>query len=231
MMDYLQMNTEFGDVKISARDCMAALTKEQQALLEQNTVELVFKKGEAIIKQGYVASHVLYLEEGLAKMEVTDDYVTSTIKLLASGSFVGIMCTFACRSVDFSAVALENTRIRMINIEVFKRLIIENGQFAMLLIQHMSTLTNSMVHWMSKIAHKHIDGALAMILLEFADIYGADNYHLPITRKALAEMLGYSKESVINALSKFNKEELIRVEDKRIVLLNKDKLKLIMKVS
>jgi CRP-like cAMP-binding protein len=37
-------------------------------------------------------------------------------------------------------------------------------------------------------------------------------------------MLGYSKESVINTLSKFNREGIISIQDKKIQILDKKRL-------
>jgi CRP-like cAMP-binding protein len=48
---------------------------------------------------------------------------------------------------------------------------------------------------------------------------------LPVVRKELADMLGYSKESVINTLSKFNKEGILNVIDRKIEILDLKKLK------
>ncbi len=231
MINYLQRKNEFEDANITASDCLNILTPEQKLLIEKNTTLLEFKKGETIIKQGFVASHILYIESGLAKLDVTDDKKTSTVKLLSSGSFVGIICTFACKSIDFSSVALEDTTVEMINIEVFKKLITENGEFAMMLIQHMSALTNNMVHWITRISSKNIEGALALMLSELAIIYKSNSFKIPVTRKVLAEMVGYSKESVINTLSKFNKEGIIKLDEKNIELIDIEKLKLIERTS
>ena len=44
-------------------------------------------------------------------------------------------------------------------------------------------------------------------------------------------MLGYSKESVINTLSEFNKEKIIKVSDRKIEILNINKLKQISKLG
>jgi CRP-like cAMP-binding protein len=45
-----------------------------------------------------------------------------------------------------------------------------------------------------------------------------------MVRQELANVLGYSKESVINTLSKFNKDNIINVSDKKIEILDMEKL-------
>jgi CRP-like cAMP-binding protein len=63
-----------------------------------------------------------------------------------------------------------------------------------------------------------------MMLLDFSNIYKSNSYELPVGRSGFADILGYSKESVIKTLSKYNREGIIKVDDKKIKILNTDKL-------
>lgn len=214
---------------ISAQDCFDSLTPSQKDMVEKSTTLLQFVKGETIIKQGFVASHILFIEKGLAKLDVTNDSKISTLKLMGSGSFVGIMCTFACKNLDFSAIALEDTSIQMINMDLFSVLIKENGEFALNLMRHMSGITNHIMHRTSRFASKNVDASLAMILNEFKDIYKSNRFTLPVTRIGLASLAGCSKESTIHSLAKFHKEGIILLKDKDITILKADSLDLIIK--
>lgn len=108
--------------------------------------------------------------------------------------------------------------------KLFEKFVHQNGEFACHIIKHMSIITNELVHRISRFTHKNIDGALSILLLDFSRIYQSDTFMLPIKRKEMANMLGYSKESVINTLSKFNKEGILKVSDKKIEIINKQKL-------
>lgn len=224
-IDYLNRMDNFGGENVSAADCFEALTEQQKKLVENSTTVLEFKAGETIIKQGFVATHVLFVEEGLAKLDVTNDGKTSTASLISKGAFVGIICSFACRTLDFSSVALEKTIVRMINMEVFVQLIRENGEFAVKMIRHMSSLTNNMVHWITRMADKNVEGALGILLLEMAQAYQSNAFILPVSRVVLAEMAGYSKESTINTLSEFNRDGIVKVNGKKIEILQPDRLR------
>lgn len=224
MQSYLEKKQEKGCTLITAQDCFNILTPEQQEMVRENTTELLFTKGETIIKQGYVASHVMFIEEGLVRLDVTNDQQTTTVKLIADKRFIGIICTFASKSLDFSSVALTDTRISLIDIAVFKRLIVDNSKFALLLIQHMSNLTNEMVHWITRFSRKNIDGSMAVLMLDFMEIFHTTRFDLPLTRKEMAAVVGYSRESVIQALSRLNREGLLKVSDKHIEILDVKKL-------
>ena len=96
----------------------------------------------------------------------------------------------------------------------------QNGAFACKLIKHTSAITNRLVHHITRFNHKNIEGALAIILNDFSQVYQSPIYTLPVNRIELAKMLGYSKESVINTLSKFNKEGILKVQEKHIEILD-----------
>lgn len=226
-IDYQIYKEQTNNELVSAKDCFDALTIDQSRLVEKSTTTLLFSKGETIIKQGYVATHVLFIEQGLVRLDVTDDQKTSTVKLLSKSSFVGIVCSFACKSVDFSAVALEETTIRMISMELFQSLVKENGEFALKLIRHMSNNTNSMVHWISRLSSKNVEGSLAMVLQEFSTAYDSKEFTLPITRIGLASMAGCSKESAINVLTRFHHDGIIELKGKQVKILDTKRLDMI----
>lgn len=216
---------------ISAKDCLEALSENEKKELFDSKIEIEFEAGETIIKQGFTAGNILFLEKGLAKLNITSDHHTSTVDLVTPNSFVGIICTFASHNFGFSAVALEKSTIYSFDIQLFEKFVQENGNFACKLMRHMSGLTNRLVREVSRLNHKNIDGALSIILLKFSRIYNSDSYSIPVNRKELANMLGYSKESVINTLSKFNKEGIIHVHEKDIDIIDKKKLQQISEVG
>jgi CRP-like cAMP-binding protein len=209
---------------ITAEDCLNALTDDEKKELLGNKMEIEFEAGETIIKKGLVASNIMYLESGLAKLDVLTDGKMSTVSMVAPKSFVGIICTFASHNFDFSSVALEKTKISLFDMNLFEKFVHQNGDFACHIIKHMSVLTSELIHRISRFTHKNIEGALSILLLDFSRIYQSDSFILPIKRKEMANMLGYSKESVINTLSKFNKEGILNVQEKNIKILDKQKL-------
>ena len=231
MPDFINKETAFNFEFLDAKACLNNLTEQEQDELLENKNDIEFEPGEIIIKRGIAVSHVLYLIDGLAKIEIVNDGKTTTIGLIQSHSFIGIICCFAFENFDFTATALEKTKVSFIDKAVFEKFIKTNGNFALDLIRHMSGASNGLYHRITTLSQKNIDGALSIILLDFAKIYSSNSYAIPMVRKDLANMLGYSKESVINTLSKFNKEKIIKVSDRKIEILNVKKLKQISKLG
>jgi CRP-like cAMP-binding protein len=210
---------------ISADDCLAALLEDERQALIDNRKEIVFEAGESIIKEGFVASNVLYLEEGLVRLDALVDGRHSTVNLVSPHSFVGLICTFASHNLMCSARALEPSRVSLIDLELFEHFVRQNGTFAVYLTRHISAVTSRIVHRLARLKDKHIDGALSVLLLEFAEIYQSMDYTVPLNRKEIADMLGYSKESVINALSRMHREGIVKVKGRKIGILRKDTLR------
>lgn len=229
MPDFLTQKSNLDYEFLNAMECLNILNDEEKQELVDNKTDIVFEAGEIIIKRGALANNVLYITEGLVKLEIINYSKPFTVGLTQAHSFIGIVCCFAFKKFDFRATALEKTTVSFISMDIFEKFIKTNGEFALNLIKHMSGVTNSVFHRVTSLAQKNIDGALSMILLEFANIYKSNSFTLPINRIELAIMLDYSKESVINTLSKFNKEGIIKVDDRKIEVIQFDKLEQISK--
>jgi len=218
---YLKKENKISEIN-SAEQCLLALSDQEKEEVLKSSVEVDFQKGETIIKKGFVASSIIYLKQGLAKLDIEIDGKPATVGLIPEKSFVGIICTFANRNLNFSSVALEKSRVVLIDIQVLEKLIRQNGDFAFLLIKHMSCLTNQIVHHITRYSHKNIDGSLSILLLDFAAVYKSDIFTLPVKRKEMANIIGYSKESVINTLSKFKRDGLIEMAGREVKILNRE---------
>lgn len=228
MPDFLKQKTHFNYEFPNARQCLSKLTNSEKNELVKSKSDINFEAGETIIKRGMLANNVLYITEGLVKIEFINDSKPFTIALVQPHSFIGIVCCFAFQKFDFTATALTKTKVSFIPMEVMLSFIKQNGDFAIKLIKHMSGASNAIIHRISALSQKNIEGALSILLLDFVKIYNTNEYTIPMNRAELANMLGYSKESVINTLSKFNKEEIISVADRKIKILN---LKTLQKIS
>jgi len=137
------------------------------------------------------------------------------------------MCSFVKKSFDFSAVAIQDCNVRLIDRGVFEDFIRSNGEFAVQIIQLMSLMTNKIVHDLVHLSHKNADGAICTILIELSKVFKSNTFQMPFSRIELADTVGYSKESVINCLSSLQREGIIAVSGKMITLLNLQRLELI----
>ena len=123
MPDFLKEKPKLDIDFLDAKGCLNMLTDDEKEILVQHKTDLEFKAGEIITKRGAVISNLLYVTEGLVKLEVINDNKISTLGLVQSHSFIGLICCFAFKNFDFTAVALENTKVSFIEIDVFEKFI------------------------------------------------------------------------------------------------------------
>lgn len=203
------------------------LTDSEFSELIESSSLISYNKNETIIKQGSLASQILVLEEGFVKLNLEIKGKDSTFGFSVNGDFIGLMCSFVIKKLDFSAIAVTTSKVRIFDRNIFEKLIKENGEFALDLISTMSEMTNSAIHSLLIINHRNVNGALALLLLRLHKLFNSKNFSLPFTREEMARSLAYSKESIINTLSDFQKDEIIKVSGKNISILKLESLKLI----
>ncbi|NCC46330.1 MAG: Crp/Fnr family transcriptional regulator [Bacteroidia bacterium] len=211
-------------VPVSGTEWFGLLTSLEQESLLANSSHVTYKPGETIVKQGFAASHILFLEHGVVKLNVENRGKVTTFKIVNEGNFIGIMCSFVNKKLDFSAVAVTPCRVFLMGRDVLEKLINENGRFAVYVVKLMSELTNGVVHNLINMSHKNVYGAIATILLDIHEIYGSLSFTLPFSRAEMADALGYSKESVINTLSELNRDGILEISGKKVVVKDIGKL-------
>jgi CRP-like cAMP-binding protein len=203
---------------IEDSDWFDLLTEEQRSMLHETMREVHYIPGETIIKQGYAATHILFVESGVVKLNVENRRKTTTFKFVNEGNFIGLMCSFVRKKLDFSAVAVSDVQVALLDRDIVEKLIRENGDFAIYMVMLMSELTNELVRNLINMSHKNANGSIATILLDIYSIYGTQSFPLPFNRTEMAHALGYSKESVINTLKELQKDGIISVSGREVTI-------------
>ena len=206
---------------------MELLTDNERIKVMSESTLLNYEKGETIIKQGTLASQILFVEDGIAKLNFESGGRDTTFSFATNGDFIGLMCSFVKKRLEFSAIAITSLTVRVIDRELFENLIKTNGEFAVSIVKHMSELTNNVVHTLITLSHKNANGAVATLLLTLYRLYQSVKFQIPFTRDEMADALGYSKESVINTLSSFHQDKIIFISGRNIEVQNVATLELI----
>ena len=206
--------------------CFEALSDEEIELVEKNVVEIEFEKGETICKQGTFASHIIVLDEGLAKIFKEGGNDILILKILPAVNIIGLNTLFDGNNVfQYSATAYLKSKVRMIEINAFKQLISTNAKFASKIISLLSENTVITYGRFFCLTKKQSYGRFADILLCLSQrIYKNDSFPLQLSRKELAELACMSVESITRILTKFKEEGLILVNQDSIDILDVDRL-------
>ena len=193
-------------------------------------VEVKYKKGEVVVKSGEEIKNLICIKEGLIKIYRTSKkHSDQIISITRPFEFTYLLSIFSDTHYNFSISALEDTTVCFISLENIKKMIAENGSFAMSMLQKLSTATDNVIKNVTNLNQKNLRGRVAYILLFFAEeIYQNYTFILPISRKEIAELIGMTAENVIRIMSEFRKEGIIRIKTKEIEIKENQRLKLIM---
>jgi CRP-like cAMP-binding protein len=207
--------------------CFDMLTEEERTMLEAQSVRVLYKKGEIICKQGALASHIMYMERGLAKVYLDDGVNSLVLKIIPDGNMLGLSSVNSENNTyQYSSMAYIDSEIKQIDIRFFKQMLGQNPHFAQEVINILGSNSVQINGRFFCLTHKQSYGRLADILLCLSErIFKKYDFELPLSRKDLAELSGMSTETVIRMLKKFNDDGLIRMEGKSFNLLDPIRLK------
>lgn len=203
------------------------LKQEELDYIHKNTRELSFKPGEMLCKQGSFASHIIVITQGLAKIYFESQNSNDLIlKIVSSGSFLGISAIKNENVFRFSAMCYENTNVHLIDINVFQNLIESNPEFASEVIKILNFDTAMNYERFFSLTSKQLHGRMADILICLAKkIYKNKSFRITLSRSDLGEITNMSTESTIRVLKDFKDDNIIRLSGKNIEILDMDKLR------
>jgi CRP-like cAMP-binding protein len=190
--------------------------------------EITYPPKVNVIKQGEVIKHFIYLQTGLVKLERLNKKtgVNQIISFNRPKDYITLMDIFGETHYSYSITTLEESTFCIFHLDQIQELIEENAKFGQRIIEITARETNKVINNLLLIIEKRFYGKVAYLLLYFADeIFHADQYELPISRKEMAEHLGLSIETIIRTLSEFRKDNMIKVYGKRIEIIDKEGLK------
>ena len=196
-------------------------------LADAHRVELKYKKGEHIAKQGSFVTHVLYLQKGLIKIYIETEQENDIIlNIFSGGDYIGLPNLFTNAPLQYSVAAIEDSIICAIDKTVIENLILQNGKFAKTIIQTLNNCTFYHYRRLISASQKQLNGRLADVLLHLANqVYHSDTFKLSLTRKELAEFAGMSVMSVVRTLKDFIQNNIIAEENNNTFkIIDKTKL-------
>jgi len=202
------------------------ISEEEFQLLYNSSIQLKYKKGENILKQGGRFTHIVYLSEGCVKFNYENEFGKNFIlTVVNSPRLLGGINVFNDDLNMFSITAIDECEVCLIDINVLKNLALQNSALALRLLEFTTSMFKDSILNFISLAHKHVNGRVADILIYLSEkIYKSNNFNLALTRKELSEFAGCSQENIINTLSRFHKERIIKSEGKNIEIIDIKKL-------
>ncbi len=202
------------------------LSSGELNLLNEDCVEVDFKKEEVIFKQDALSSNVIYLQSGMVKLVIEGPQRKQILKIKKAPCYLGLPTTMGDKVNHYSAIAIVPTRACFIDLSTFKELLRLNPDFSYEIIVELCKNELEQFHRCVNLVQKQIFGRLANNLIHFSEeLYNTDEFDLPLNRNEIADLVCTSRETVSRMLTELADENIIKVNGKRIKILNKDMLK------
>ena len=202
--------------------------------IERASAFLKYKKGETILRQGNLPTHVAFLQSGIVKFNYfSEDSGKNTILTVVSApKILGGANLFYKDNNLFSIVAVEDCEAYIIEANVLLELMKDNGTYAVVLFQLASEMFKKSILNFISVVNKQKEGRIADVFVYLSEeVYSDTVFNLSLTRKEVAEYACCSVENVIMTLSKWQQEGIVDVHSKQIKINDLDKLRQISKIG
>lgn len=201
--------------------CFQKLSIPELELVDKNRLEVVYNKGETIIKQGSFANSILFLKKGLLKIFIEGkNNKNLIINIVPEGNLIGLPSLFGDPIFHYSAIAYEESTVCLIDMEMFRKFSLENAKFSAEVIHIINQTTIESYDRFFSISQKNIPGRFADLILCLSEkIYKKDTFTFPFSRKDFADLASISIESLSRVIKEFNDDEIISMHGKEIKIL------------
>ncbi|MDP2891025.1 MAG: Crp/Fnr family transcriptional regulator [Bacteroidota bacterium] len=206
--------------------CFQTLTTDEVELVRASKTQVLFRKGDNLTKQGTFASYVLFVMKGLARQYIEGDNAKSfNLRIIKPGEFVGLSSVFAKNTFNYSSVALTDCQVFLVEKEAIAQIIRQNGTFGLGIIRRYCEQNSNLFDTLRTVMYKQMNGRIANTLL-YIDSLKAENPEIfqLLSRKDIADFAGISTESAVKLLKSFEKDGLIKLNEKDIAVVNQKEL-------
>jgi len=223
---YTQYNKGCTSCKDRA-DIFSCLCQSELDQIDDKRIEVHFKAGELIFKQGTPNMHFLCLTQGKVKTYIEGyndkNLILSIVKPVEYILGPGI---YADQMHHFSAMAIEDSVACLVDLVTFKSLIRNNADFAEDFLRKVSLQSIYNYELFISLTQKQMHGKIADALIYLSEkIYKSLEFELTISRQDLADMTAMSKDSAIRILKEFEKDGIILINGRSISIPKMEVLK------
>jgi CRP-like cAMP-binding protein len=205
------------------------LREDELKILNEGRIKLFINKGDYLYKEGETPKGLICLTEGKVKLskagKIEDEFIVGLHKPV---DFVGFDDLMGNREYSSSAIALEDVALCLIDNKNLFKVIKNNAEFALTIIQDFSKKAEDLKEKLLNLTQNQIEERLAFALNELIAFYGfekdGETLAVQIKRREIAAISNMNTANVIRTLAKFKEEKIIDTVKKNIIILDHEKL-------
>lgn len=201
------------------------LTSSELDQLNDSRLEVSFKKGEIIYKQGTPLTHIVIINDGLGKIYLEGvkgkNLILTYTKRYELNGGVGV---FVDQRHHSSLMAVTDCGACFVEISAFKSVLRSNPVFMEAYIQEYSKRVLHTYKQFSILTQKNMEGRMAESILYLNDHVFQNGVIKNVSKQDLAELTAMTKESAIRVLKDFKEDGIIEIVDHSISILDQKAL-------
>ncbi len=211
---------------IAAIPIFNGLPEDQMAAIKKIAITKRFNKGEVIFSEGDAGNGFFVIAQGRVKIfKVSSEGKEHILHIYGSGQPFGEVPVFAGQKFPATAQALEKTVAIFLPRSDIVDLVAANPSLALNMLAVMSQKLRQFSIQIENLSLKEIPARLASYLIFLAEEQAADDVvKLNISKGQLASILGTIPETLSRIFAKLSGQNLIRVDGKKITLLDREGL-------
>ena len=196
-----------------------------------------FGPNQVIFHLGDPGGLLYLISRGKVKIShTTSDGQEVVLAILGPGDFFGEMALLDDSPRSATAVALEPTETWTLHRGEFMTYLSDNPDFTLHVLKTLARHIRRLNTQLADIFFLDLPGRLARVLLNLAEQYGRKMQDgtlidLSLTQTDLAEMTGATRVSINKALGRFRRAGWIRVNGRRVTVLDRKALEELIEVS
>ena len=182
-----------------------------------------YKKGEYIFKEGFKPYGVFCVNIGKIKLVRTgDDGREQIIRLVKPGDPMGYRSLLSGEHYQASAIALKNCGVCFIPKELFLDILQKDSSLSMEMMKMLSDDLGKATMKLTNLAQKPVRERMAEAILFIKETYGFEadgkTVNASFSREDIANIAGTATETAIRLLSEFNKDGIVILKGKKILI-------------
>jgi len=182
------------------------------------------KKGEVLFRKESEGGVLYIIQEGAIKIVLTSKLGDEMIvTIFSKGDFFGEMALLDNMPRSADAVAIEPSRLLLLNRSDFLRFLKENDQAMETILSTLSMRLRKTDDLLEDASFLNIPARFAKKLLEIGETFGNRDgdkveISLRLSQKDLADMVGATRESINKELRNLREKGLVSIDNKSIII-------------
>jgi CRP-like cAMP-binding protein len=180
-----------------------------------------YERGEILFWEGDPCAGLHIIEEGSVKLySISPQGRQYIVRVLQEGDTCNEVPAFDGGANPVNVETLERSKVWAINDEVLRSLVRLHPDFALKVLSNFGKNLRGLVRMVSEMAFYQVTNRLARLISKLP----VDESQPHWTQEQLAAQLGTVREVVARSLKELERSGAIRIEDRRIHILDKDAL-------